>query len=156
MSLNTASLAVSVGRGIVSGVAGSVVMTAFQKFIEMPITGREDSYAPAKLGKKLLSVNPSSQEGLKRFNYVMHFSLGAMWGAAYGVAAYAGLRGSRAVAVTFAVIYTNDVLTTTALGLTDPLKWSRQDLVVDVVDKLVQVMATGTIFDHVVGPNASS
>jgi hypothetical protein len=37
------------GRGVVAGVAGTVVMTAFQKFVEMPITGREDSYAPAEL-----------------------------------------------------------------------------------------------------------
>jgi len=28
------------GRGAVAGVAGTVVMTAFQKFVEMPITGR--------------------------------------------------------------------------------------------------------------------
>jgi len=35
------------GRGAVAGVAGTVVMTAFQKFGEMPITGRSDSYAPA-------------------------------------------------------------------------------------------------------------
>jgi hypothetical protein len=155
MSLKNTSLAVSVGRGIVSGVAGSVVMTAFQKFIEMPITGRDDSYSPAKLGKKLLPVDPSTDEGRKRLNYAMHFSLGAMWGAAYGVATHAGLRGPRAVAATFAAIYTNDVLTTTALGLTNPLKWSRQDLVVDVVDKFVQVSATGVIFDRAFGTNAA-
>jgi hypothetical protein len=151
MSFKNTSLPASVGRGIVSGVAGSVVMTAFQKLIEMPITGREDSYAPAKLGKKLLPVDPNSAEGRKRLNYAMHFSLGAMWGAAYGVAAHAGLRGPRAVAATFAAIYTNDVLTVTALGLSNPLKWSRQDLVVDVVDKFVQVTATGVIFDRVFG-----
>ncbi len=156
MSVSEEPLARSVGRGILSGVVGSIVMTGFQKFVEMPITGREDSYAPAKLGQKLLPVNPSSDEGLKRLNYAMHFSLGAMWGAAYGVAAYAGLRGVRAVATTFAVIYTNDVLTPTALGLTNPLKWSRQDLVVDVVDKFVQVMATGAVFDRVLGPAATS
>ncbi len=33
------------GRGALAGVAGTVVMTAFQKFVEMPITGRSDSYA---------------------------------------------------------------------------------------------------------------
>ncbi len=48
---------------------------------------------------------------------VTHFALGAMWGAPYGVAAYAGLRGPRAVAATFAAIYSNDVLLTPRLGL---------------------------------------
>ncbi len=33
----------NIGRGILAGVAGTVVMTAFQKLIEMPITGRGDS-----------------------------------------------------------------------------------------------------------------
>jgi hypothetical protein len=155
MSLKNRSLATSVGRGIAAGVAGSVVMTAFQKFIEMPITGRHDSYAPAKLGKKLLPVDPSTDEARKRLNYAMHFSLGAMWGAAYAVATHAGLRGPRAIAATFAAIYTNDVLTTTTLGLTNPLKWSRQDLMVDVVDKFVQVTATGVIFDRAFGTNAA-
>ena len=37
------------GRSVVPGVAGTVVMTVFQKFAEMPLTGRPDSYAPAEL-----------------------------------------------------------------------------------------------------------
>jgi hypothetical protein len=34
-----------IGRGVVSGVAGTAVMTAFQKLIEMPLTQREESFA---------------------------------------------------------------------------------------------------------------
>ncbi len=34
------------GRSVVAGVAGTVVMTVFQKLAEMPLTGRPDSYAP--------------------------------------------------------------------------------------------------------------
>ncbi len=48
-STKQASVAATIGRGVVAGVAGTVVMTAFQKFVEMPVTGREDSYAPATL-----------------------------------------------------------------------------------------------------------
>ncbi len=55
------SLAVNVGRGALAGVAGSVVMTAFQKFVEMPISQREDSYGPAELAQKLLPVTPSTE-----------------------------------------------------------------------------------------------
>ncbi len=47
------------GRGTAAGLAGTAVMTAFQVLVEMPLTGREESYAPAKdwatdLGEKLL------------------------------------------------------------------------------------------------------
>lgn len=77
-----------------------------------------------------------------------------MWGAAYGVAAHAGLRGTKAIAAVFVVVYTGDVLLNTALGLYEPSKWSRQDLCVDVVDKLVQAAATGAIYDRWLAPVA--
>jgi hypothetical protein len=83
-------------------------------------------------------------------------ALGTMWGTAYGVAAHAGLRGQRAVAAVFAMVYTGDVVLNTALGLYQPTTWSAQDWAVDIIDKLVQAEATGAIFDHVVGgPSAS-
>ncbi len=77
-------------------------------------------------------------------------------GAAYGVAAHAGLRGQRAVAVVYGTVYTGDVLFNTALGLYKPWQWSGQEAVVDVVDKLVQAEGTGLIFDNVLGPPSSS
>jgi len=40
---NGSTAANMLGRGALAGVAGTVVMTAFQKFVEMPITGRPDS-----------------------------------------------------------------------------------------------------------------
>jgi hypothetical protein len=141
-----------VGRGVVAGVAGSGVMAAFQKLVEMPITGRDASYQPAKLAKKLLPVHPRDDKDWTRLNYAAHFTLGAMWGAAYGVAASKGLRGRRAVARVFPAIYTNDVVVSTSLGLTKPWKWSRQGLAVDLVDKFVQVAATSFIFDHFLSP----
>ncbi len=140
-----------------AGVAGSVVMTAFQKLIEMPITQREDSYQPAKLAQKLLPLHPKDDKALTRLNYATHFTLGAMWGAAYGVAAFTGLRGTRAVARVFPAIYTNDVVVATSLGVGKlPWKWSRQGLIVDVVDKFVQVVATSIIFDRFLDPERRS
>ncbi|MCA1672298.1 MAG: hypothetical protein LC799_08885, partial [Actinobacteria bacterium] len=65
--------------------------------------------------------------------------------------AHAGLRGQRAVAAVFAIVYTGDVLLNTALGLYEPSSWSRRDAAIDVLDKLVQAEATGAVFDHVIG-----
>ncbi len=153
---NRPSLAANVGRGVLAGVAGSVVMTAFQKFVEMPISEREDSYGPAELAKKLLSVDPSTEVGKKRLNYATHTALGAMWGAAYGVAAHKGLRGVRGAAATFGAIYSQDLVMITALGLGKPWTWSRKEATIDVLDKVIVIAATGTIFDRVLGPNARS
>jgi hypothetical protein len=138
----------TVGRGVVAGVAGTAVMTAFQKFIEMPITGREESYAPANFAAKMLPIEPKDQQERQRLNWATHFALGAMWGTAFGLAGRAGLHGQKAVATVFATVYTGDVLLNTALGLYQPSSWSGRDVAIDVIDKLVQAEATGAIFDR--------
>ncbi len=129
-------------------------MTAFQKFVEMPITGREESFAPANFAAKILRTEPGNEQERRRLNWVTHFALGAMWGSAFGVAGRAGLHGQKAVAAVFAVVYTGDVLLNTALGLYQPSSWSTRDLAVDVIDKLVQAEATGAIFDRIGQPGS--
>ena len=151
-STTQASATAAVGRGVLAGVAGTVMMTAFQKLIEMPITGRGDSYAPANFAERILGVHPTSTEKRKRLNYAAHFALGGMWGSAYGIAAAAGLRGRRATNAVFATVYTGDFLLNTALGLYKPKQWSAQDWVVDVVDKYVQARTTGAVFDRFLDP----
>ena len=143
------SVAVDLGAGVVSGLAGTAVMTAFQKLIEMPLTGRSDSYAPAQFAERILPIGPSAGRARDALNYVVHFGLGIGWGVAYGVAAHRGLRGQRAVAAVFGVVYTADVALNTALGLYELWRWSLEDAAVDVVDKLVQTEATAAIFGPV-------
>ncbi len=48
MTTNGPSPPETIARGIAAGIAGNAVMTAFQKLVEMPLTGRGDSYAPYK------------------------------------------------------------------------------------------------------------
>lgn len=154
------TMAASLGRGMLAGVAGTGVMTAFQKYMEMPLTGRDESYAPARLVEKLLPMSKKRGKKRRQINYVTHYALGLMWGAAYGVAAHKGLRGQRAVGAVFAVVYSGDVLFNVALGLYKPRQWSVQDTAIDVVDKLVQAEATSVIYDNVVArkgaPNAAA
>ncbi len=155
-SMEPPSLAANVGRGALAGVAGSVVMTAWQKLVEMPLSEREDSYGPADLAEKLLPVKLSSEAGRKGLNYATHTALGAMWGAAYGVAAHLGLRGARGAAATFGAIYTQDLVMITLLGLGKPWTWSRKEWTIDVLDKVVVIAATGAIFDRALAPDARS
>ena len=151
-----AGVTAKIGRGILAGVAGTVVMTAFQKLVEMPITGRGESEAPADFAERILPVHPRTRQGRRRLNYITHFSLGGMWGTAYGIAAVAGLRGQKAVNTVFATVYTGDAILNTALGLYRPTQWSRQDWIVDIVDKYVQAQATGLIFDRFLDPAQQS
>ncbi len=143
------SLPATIGKGAFAGLAGTVVMTAFQRFVEMPLTGRKESYAPADLVMKLLPIAPKGKRERRRLNYGAHFGVGVAWGVGHGlIASRAGLRGQRAVAAVFGAIYGGDVLANTALGLTKPWQWSRQDLAIDVGDKLVLAETVGVIFDR--------
>ena len=153
MVSSRSSLTTYVTRGMLAGVGGAAVMTAFQKLVEMPLTGREDSYAPQQFAEKVLPVHSTTDAGRKRLNYATHFALGATWGAAYGVAAYKGLRGPRAMLTTFATIYLEDNVMVTALGLDKPWTWSGKDAAIDVVDKFVNVVGTGLVFDHLLAPD---
>ncbi len=153
---NKPSTATVLGRGVLAGLAGTAVMTAFQKLIEMPLTKRQDSYAPADFAEKLLPVHPTTPAGRRRLNYTTHFALGGMWGTAYGIAAAKGLRGQKAANIVFAVVYTGDVLLNTALGLYRPSTWTAKDWAIDVVDKYVQAQATGAVFDRALDPARQS
>jgi len=142
----------ALGRGVLAGLAGTAVMTVFQKLVEMPLTGRPDSYAPASFAEEVLPIDPPTGPGRMQLNYGTHFALGTLWGSAHALAARAGLRGLRATGVVFGVVYSGDVLLNTALGLYEPLTWSGKDWAIDVVDKLVQAAATGVVYDTVLAP----
>ncbi len=154
--MSNGSTSALLGRGAVAGVAGTVVMTAFQKLVEMPITGRSDSYAPAEFAEKVFRLAPGTPVARRRLNNATHLALGTMWGAAYSIAARAGLKGPRAVATVFVTVFTTDVLLNTALGLYRPRDWSGQDWAVDVIDKLVQAAAAGAIFERFLDPSRPS
>ena len=141
-------------RGVVAGIAGTGLMTAFQQFVEMPLTKRDESFAPANFAEKVTPAHTRTASGRRRLNWGTHFALGAMWGAAYGVAAARGLRGQKAVNAVFATVYVGDVLLNTALGLYRPRQWSAKDLAIDVVDKYVQAQGTGLVFDRLLDPES--
>lgn len=142
------SIPSSLAHGAVAGLAGTAIMTAFQKLVEMPLSGRRDSYAPADFAEKILPVNPNSEQARRRLNYLAHFGIGAGWGMAYAMASRSGLSGQRAVASVFAAVYTGDVALNTALGLYKPWEWSLADTAIDITDKLVQAEAAGAVYDR--------
>ncbi len=150
-------LGTSIGRGVVAGLAGATVMTAFQKLVEMPLTGRDDSYEPANVAMRLLPIGRRRGPAKRRLNYAVHFSVGATWGVAYAVVARRGLRGPQAVATAFGILWPGDVAATVALGLNPPpWRWSAQDLAIDVGNKLVLAGTTGAVFDRLAGAARAS
>jgi hypothetical protein len=142
----------TMANGTLAGVVGVVAMTAFQRFVEMPLTGREESYAPATLLEKVLPIAPRRGRARRRLNHAAHFSVGLTWGVSHAlIASKASLHGQSAVATVFGVLYAGDVLGNTALGLDKPWRWSLQDLTIDVGDKLLLAEVVGLTFDRLRG-----
>src|SRR3954471_5158830 len=140
-------------RGAVAGLAGVAVMTTVEK-VEQQVTGRPDSYVPARTltalttGRRLPGCAPPPVR-----NHLMHWGTGATLGALRGIWAAAGLRGVRAslwhTVVRLAVDQTLENVT--GVG-SPPWTWSRQDQVVDVGHKAVYSLATGAFADRLVAP----
>jgi len=136
------------GRGATAGLAGTVVMTAFQLLVEMPLTGREESYAPANFASRVFGVEPKTAKRHRALNYAAHFGIGAAWGATHGYVVHKGIRGQKAVFAVFAGIYTGDGLLNMSLGLYQPWNWSAQDWATDLGEKLILAEATGLIYER--------
>lgn len=127
-----------VRNGLVAGAAGTVVMTAFQKLVEMPLTRREDSFVPARMTARLVRREPSSRSGWLALNYASHFTVGAVWGLALSVARSRGLDGQKRVAAVYSVVWNSDWIGLVALGVDGPpWTWKRRDLAIDVGEKLL-------------------
>ena len=138
-------------RGAVAGLAGVAVMTAGEK-LEQQLTGRPDSYVPARTLTALTTGRrlPESARPPVR-NHLMHWGTGAAVGALRGVWAAAGLRGPRASAWHTSVRLAVDQTLENVTGVgAPPWTWSRQDQVVDVLHKAVYSFATGAVADRLV------
>lgn len=144
------SLPSAAGKGALAGLAGTVVMTGFQRLVEMPLTGRRESVAPARFAERVLPIRRRRGVERRRLNYAAHFGIGAAWGAAHGLATRRGLHGPTAIAGVFGVLYTGDVAANAALGLYEPQDWSAQDWVIDVGEKLLLAAVTGLTCDRLI------
>ena len=147
-AVDVTRLGISAARGAAAGLVGTIGHTAFQELVEMPITGRTESDAPAQLAERVLRLGRTTPRKRRRRNWIAHVGVGVGYGVGHGVGAYAGLRGARAVAIVFTAQYGADVLLNTALGLYRPTTWSREDWVVDIADKLVLGVVTGVAYER--------
>ena len=114
----------------------------------MPLTGRRESDAPARLAERVLRLGRTTPKKRRRRNWLAHVGVGVGYGVGHGVGEYVGLRGARAVAIVFTAQYGADLLVNTALGLYRPATWSRQDWLVDIVDKGVLGVVTGVAYER--------
>lgn len=137
---------VVLGKGLVAGAAGTVVMTLVQK-IEMKLSGRQASTVPAQAVEKVFHLEPRSDAGEQRLANITHFAYGTAWGAARGALDAAGMGAARASLLHLALVWGAQAVMLPMMGLSKPVyRMSPKALASDLVMHGAYAAATGTAY----------
>jgi hypothetical protein len=150
MAFATAAL-----RGALAGLAGAGVMTVAEK-IEQRLTGRPNSYVPARTLARLLGLEKPDEDRWTR-NMAMHYGTGALAGTIRGVMSAANLRGPIASLMHAELRLNIDQTFENATGTgAPPWTWPRDELAIDLLHKGIYALVTGAVSDAVVLPADTS
>lgn len=139
--------------GVGAGTAGVAALTLTNE-IEQALTGRPDSYVPARTLEGVLGLSePRDPRTSWLHNHAWHWGHGAAVGALRGVMAQAGLHGPWASALFGVCRLTSDQLFENATAAGAPI-WTfpRSEIVVDLVHKTAYALAAGAVADRLVRP----
>jgi hypothetical protein len=140
-------LASSIGKGLFAGAAGTAAMT-ISSTIEMKVSGRKPSDAPAQAAATVLGVSPAGEDERKRFSNLVHWGYGTGWGAVRGVIGATGLRGLPAGALFFAAIWGNELVMLPALGVAPgATEWGSDELAADAGHHVVYATITSLVYE---------
>ena len=142
-------------KGLGAGLAGTAVMTAGEK-VEQALTGRPDSYVPARTLAHLLRLRGPDADDLGR-NWLMHYGTGAAVGVLRGAMSAANVRGPGASFMHTWIRLATDQTLENATGVgAPPSTWPRSELVIDIAHKAVYSFATGAIADALISPGPAT
>jgi hypothetical protein len=142
------TVASSIGRGLVAGVAGTAAMT-LSSTIEQRLRGREASTAPADAAAKVLGIEGFCDEAAEsRFSTIVHWGYGTAWGVPRGLLAAAGLSPAAATAVHGAALWSSEQVMLPALGVAPPLwRWGAIEVAIDAGHHLVYTLASSAAYE---------
>lgn len=142
------------GWGLLAGLGGVAAMTLGEK-MEQSITGRPNSYVPARTLARLLGRKHSeSSEGDLALNWAMHWGQGVLLGAVRGLMAERGLRGPIGSFLFMNLRLLNDQALENATGAGAlPWTWPEDEQIIDLLHKGVYAFVAGALVDRLVpGP----
>ena len=142
--------------GAAAGLVGVAAMTLAEQ-AEQKITGRPDSFVPARALLTLLGRRPRPTEQPVMWNHVMHWGTGAVLGALRGVWSSVGIRGALADVWHTSVRLAFDQTVENATGAgAPPSYWPAREQVVDALHKTIYSTVTGVVADRWIPPVLAS
>jgi hypothetical protein len=142
------TIAGALGKGLLSGFAGTVAMTV-SSTLEARLRGRAPSSAPARATAKMLGIKEFENDIARaRFNDLSHWGYGTGWGVVRGLLAATGMSPRAATAAHGAAIYGAAQVTLPALDIAPPvLFWPKEEIAIDAFHHVVYAAATGAAYE---------
>ena len=139
-------IAAAIGKGLVAGAAGTVVMTGSQ-MLAQGLLGEESSDAPVQAVEKVAGVEPKGEKEKERVNYATHFVYGTAWGVPRGLLGLTGIPSAVATAALFAGVQGRAMTMMPALDIAPPpTEWDARELAVDAFHHVVYAVTVGLVF----------
>ena len=138
------TLATAIGRGLVSGLAGTAAMT-ISSTVAARLRGRAFSTAPARATAKALGIREfDSDLARARWNDLSHWGYGTGWGILRGLLGVTGLTPRAATVTHGAAIYGAAQVTLPALDVVPPsIFWGAKEIAIDAFHHMVYAAVTG-------------
>jgi hypothetical protein len=147
MPRRTESWIRTLGNGALAGLAGTVVMTLAQK-LEMKVTQREPSTAPADALEKVTPIALRDETQRMRVANAVHFAYGTAWGEVRGVLSLLGLHAIPATLAHLGLVWGTALRMLPALDLAPPVRqWGAKAIAKDLMLHAVYVAATAGVFE---------
>ena len=147
MRKTVCTIASSIGKGLVAGLAGTAAMTVSSS-LEARIRHRAASSAPARATAKVLGIKEFEDDiAAARFNDLSHWGYGTMWGVVRGLLGVTGLSPKAATATHGAAVWGSAAVTLPALEVAPPFVfWGRKEVAIDLWHHAVYATATGLAY----------
>lgn len=142
-------LGTAIGVGLIAGLAGTAAITISQ-MIEMKLTKRPPSTAPAKAASKVLNVKPADDSKKEKVSQEVHWSYGTSWGIVRGLISLSGLKGLPATLIHLAAIWGTAQVMLPSLKLSPPInKEAPETIGIDVLHHTVYAVTAGIVYDAI-------
>jgi hypothetical protein len=142
------TIAESIGKGVVAGVAGTAAMTV-SSTVEAKIRRRAFSTAPADAAAKVLGISSFTGDAARgRFSNLVHWGYGTGWGVTRGLLRAAGLSPAAATATHLAAVWGSEQVMLPALSVAPPITtWGRDEAAIDGFHHAVYALSTGIAYE---------
>jgi hypothetical protein len=136
-----------VGRGLLAGLAGTAAITVGQA-IEMELTNREPSTAPAEAVEKVFGIKAVDDEHKAQVANLVHWSYGTSWGLFRSFLDLMGLRGSEASLIHWLAVWGTATVMLPGLEIAPPVReWPAKMHATEGVGHLIYAEAAGMMYD---------